>query len=227
MARTDRLLDLLQILRRHRHPVSGENLADELGISIRTLYRDIATLRGQGADILGEPGMGYVLKPGFLLPPLMFSQDELEALVLGVRWVSKRTGGALGQAADSALARIAAVLPDDLRSKLDDNHLLVGPAEVSGAGAQVLTPIRLAIRREHMLSIAYEDQSGALTQRVVWPFALGFFDHVRVMIAWCETRRDFRHFRADRIISLEETGQRYPRRKPVLLKEWRASQAIP
>ncbi len=227
MARTDRLLDLLQILRRHRHPVSGDVLSEELGISIRTLYRDIATLRGQGADILGEPGMGYVLKPGFLLPPLMFSQDELEALVLGVRWVSKRTGGALGQAADNALAKIAAVLPYDLSDRLDDHHLLVGPAQHPGTGMEALTQIRLAIRREHTLAITYEDQAGAVTQRVVWPFALGFFDHVRVMIAWCETRRDFRHFRADRITSLEETGQRYPRRKPVLLKEWRASQAIP
>jgi predicted DNA-binding transcriptional regulator YafY len=227
MARTDRLLDLLQILRRHRHPVSGDVLSEELGISIRTLYRDIATLRGQGADILGEPGMGYVLKPGFLLPPLMFSQDELEALVLGVRWVSKRTGGALGQAADNALAKIAAVLPHDLSDRLDDHHLLVGPAQQPGTGMEALTQIRLAIRREHTLAITYEDQAGAVTQRVVWPFALGFFDHVRVMIAWCETRRDFRHFRADRIISLEETGQRYSRRKPVLLKEWRASQAIP
>ncbi|WP_377296166.1 helix-turn-helix transcriptional regulator [Rhizobium sp. SGZ-381] len=227
MARTDRLLDLLQILRRHRHPVSGEVLADELHVSIRTLYRDIATLRGQGADILGEPGMGYVLKPGFLLPPLMFSQDELEALVLGMRWVSKRTGGALGQAADSALARIAAVLPDELRNRLDDNHLLVGPAPDSGTDTVLLTPIRLAIRREHTLAMTYEDQSGALTQRIVWPIALGFFDHVRVMIAWCEKRQDFRHFRADRIVSLEETGQRYPRRKTVLLKEWRASQSIP
>lgn len=227
MARTDRLLDLLQILRRHRHPVSGDVLSEELRISIRTLYRDIATLRGQGADILGEPGMGYVLKPGFLLPPLMFSQDELEALVLGVRWVSKRTGGALGKAADNALAKIAAVLPHDLSDRLDDHHLLVGPAQEAGTGMEALTQIRLAIRREHTLAITYEDQAGAVTQRVVWPFALGFFDHVRVMIAWCETRRDFRHFRADRIISLEETGQRYPRRKPVLLKEWRASQAIP
>jgi predicted DNA-binding transcriptional regulator YafY len=116
MSRSARLLDLLQLLRRHRQPVSGDNLARELGISIRTLYRDIATLQAQGADITGEPGIGYILKPGFMLPPLMFSEDELEALVLGSRWVSKRAGGPLGKAAENALAKIASVLPKDLRT---------------------------------------------------------------------------------------------------------------
>lgn len=90
MSRAERLLDLLQTLRRHRLPVSGHRLASELGISLRTLYRDIATLQAQGAEIDGEPGMGYVLKPGFMLPPLMFSTEEIEALVLGTRWVAQR-----------------------------------------------------------------------------------------------------------------------------------------
>ena len=88
MSRSQRLLDLIQVLRRHRRPVSGHALADELGISIRTLYRDIATLQAQGADIEGEPGLGYILKPGFMLPPLMFSEDEIEAMVLGSRLVA-------------------------------------------------------------------------------------------------------------------------------------------
>ncbi len=90
MSRTQRLLDLMQILRRHRYPVAGHSLAEELGISMRTLYRDIATLQQQGADIVGEVGIGYVLRPGFMLPPLMFSQTEIEALVLGMRWVERR-----------------------------------------------------------------------------------------------------------------------------------------
>ena len=91
MTRTERLLDLLQLLRRHRTPISGAALASELGVSLRSLYRDIATLRGQGAGIEGEPGLGYVLRPGFTLPPLMFSVEELEALVLGSRWVALRS----------------------------------------------------------------------------------------------------------------------------------------
>src|SRR6476660_2658089 len=99
MSRSQRLLDLLQILRRHRFPVTGAALAGELGISLRTLYRDIASLQEQGANIEGEPGLGYVLRPGFMLPPLMFSEDEIEALVLGSRWVAERGDERLGAAA--------------------------------------------------------------------------------------------------------------------------------
>ena len=113
--RAQRLLDLIQVLRRHRQPVTGAALADELGVSLRTLYRDIATLQAQGATIDGEPGIGYVLRPGFMLPPLMFSEDEIAALVLGSRWVADRADTPLGMAASNALAKIAAVLPPDLR----------------------------------------------------------------------------------------------------------------
>lgn len=221
MSRSARLLDLIQILRRHRQPVSGETLARELDISIRTLYRDIATLQAQGADIIGEPGIGYILKPGFMLPPLMFSEDELEALVLGSRWVSKRAGGPLGKAAENALAKIASVLPKDLREQLDATNLLVGPGDPVVDGEIHLSAIRLAIRKERKVDISYSDEAGRTSERTIWPFALGFFDRVRVVVAWCELRDDFRHFRADRIAGLRETDQRYPRRKAVLLKEWR------
>src|SRR5438105_14160976 len=126
MSRTERLLELLQILRRHRAPVSGATLAADLDISIRTLYRDIATLQGQGAEIQGEPGLGYVLKPGFMLPPLMFSIDELEALVLGAGWVGRQTDDArLSRAAGNALSKIGAVLPPDLRREIDTGALYV------------------------------------------------------------------------------------------------------
>jgi predicted DNA-binding transcriptional regulator YafY len=221
MSRSARLLDLLQLLRRHRQPVSGDNLARELGISIRTLYRDIATLQAQGADITGEPGIGYILKPGFMLPPLMFSEDELEALVLGSRWVSKRAGGPLGKAAENALAKIASVLPKDLRDQLDATNLIVGPGDPVVDGEVHLSTIRLAIRKERKLDIGYADEAGRASQRTIWPFALGFFDRVRIVMAWCELRSDFRHFRVDRIADLAPTDARYPRRKAVLLKEWR------
>src|SRR5690606_27088595 len=115
----ERLLSLLQALRRHRRPVSGALLAAELGISIRTLYRDIRSLQAQGADIEGEPGIGYVLRPGFMLPPLMFSQAELEALMIGFRWVAKFADEPLTEAASDALAKISAVLPENLRSELE------------------------------------------------------------------------------------------------------------
>lgn len=222
MSRSERLLDLIQCLRRHRRPVSGHVLADELGISIRTLYRDIATLQGQGAPIEGEAGLGYVLKPGFMLPPLMFSDEEIEAIVLGSRWVAKQPDQRLSTAAANALAKIAAVLPDDLREDLDASTLLVGPPAQAIEGID-LGAVRQAIRNERKLGFLYRDAGGVASQRIVWPFALGFFDKVRVVVAWCEMRQDFRHFRADRISSLNTIDTRYPRRRQVLLKEWRAT----
>lgn len=226
MSRSERLLALIQVLRRHRRPVSGRTLAAETGVSLRTLYRDIATLQAQGADIEGEPGLGYVLRPGFMLPPLMFSEDEIEALVLGSRWVARRADDRLGDAARNALAKIAAVLPEDLRQGLDANALLVGPGRAIAGGSIDLAAVRQAIRGERKLAIAYRGPEGAETRRVIWPFALGFFDQVRMVVAWCELRQGFRHFRTDRILELAAIEARYPRRRQVLLKEWREMQGI-
>ena len=227
MSRTERLLDLIQLLRRHRAPVTGPALADELGISIRTLYRDIATLQAQGADIQGEPGLGYVLRPGFTLPPLMFSADEIEALVLGSRWVARRAEDPrLGDAAANALSKITAVLPAELRDSVDGSNLLVGGGEVIPAQVDLST-IRLAIREEKKLVIAYRNAGGTATERTIWPFAIGFFDRVRVVIGWCELRTDYRHFRLDRIDRMELLAERYPRRRAAMLKEWREREGIP
>ncbi|MHA7629893.1 helix-turn-helix transcriptional regulator [Corallococcus sp. M7] len=224
MARTARLLELMQALRRHRAPVSGTALARELGISIRTLYRDIATLQEQGADIRGEAGVGYVLRPGFTLPPLNFSVEELEALVLGSRWVAVRGDSRLAAAADNAVAKIRAVLPAELRESVDAAALTV-PTITSAEPVRVdVSVIRTAIRKEHTLSIAYQDTGGAHTQRTVWPLLLGFFERVMVVAAWCELRQDYRAFRVDRILAVEATGLRYPRRRADLVKEWRAKQ---
>ncbi|MEB2845036.1 HTH domain-containing protein [Rhizobiales bacterium RZME27] len=226
VARSERLLTLLQVLRRYRQPVSGKILAQETGVSLRTLYRDIASLQAQGALIEGEAGLGYVLKPGFMLPPMMFSPEEIEALVLGSRWVAKMADVRLAAGAVDALEKIAAVLPSELRAEIDESTLLVaGPRRPDDKSDLVL--IRKSIRAEHILELAYEDEKGALTQRRVWPFALGFFDSIRIMIAWCEMRQGFRHFRTDRIASAISTEKRYPRRRSVLLKAWREDQGIP
>ena len=226
MSRSERLLDLLQTLRRHRRPVSGKVLADEIGVSLRTLYRDIASLQAQGATIEGEPGVGYVLRPGYLLPPLMFPPEEIEALVLGSRWVAGRADNRLRDAARSALARIAAVLPPDLRDELDASALLVGPGATLVADAIDPALLRKAIRTERKLSLSYRDGSGTASERVVWPFALAFFDHVRVLLGWCELRQDFRSFRTDRIGRAEVLDACYPRRRQALLKQWRDIEKI-
>jgi predicted DNA-binding transcriptional regulator YafY len=226
MSRAERLLELMQVLRRHRRPVSGAQLARELGISLRTLYRDIASLQAQGAHIDGEPGMGYLLRPGFMLPPLMFSEEEIEALVLGSRWVADRADTELAAAARNLLAKIGAVLPADLRHELDSSALLVGPGSALAAGDAELPKIRRAIRTQRKVEIRYRDTKGEETTRIIWPFALGFFDRVRVVAAWCELRRDLRHFRTDRIVALDVSKSSYPRPRQALLKEWRENQRI-
>jgi predicted DNA-binding transcriptional regulator YafY len=226
MSRAERLLELMQVLRRHRRPVSGKTLARELGVSIRTMYRDIASLQAQGAHIEGEPGMGYVLKPGFMLPPLMFSEEEIEALVLGSRWVADRGDPELAEAARNVLAKIGAVLPADLRHELDGSTLLVGPGATPPTGDQELPKIRRAIRAQRKLDITYRDLKGVDTSRTVWPFALGFFEQMRVLVCWCETRQAIRHFRTDRITSLAVARQTYPRSRHQLLAEWRAQERV-
>jgi predicted DNA-binding transcriptional regulator YafY len=226
MSRAERLLDLIQSLRRHRAPVTGPALAAEFGVSIRTLYRDIATLQAQGADIQGEPGLGYVLRPGFTLPPLMFSADEIEALVLGSRWVATRAADErLGFAASNALSKISAVLPPELRDSVDAATLMVATGETIASIVDI-SAIRVAIRNEHKLAIAYRNADGSATERSIWPIAIAFFDKVRIIAAWCELRQDYRNFRVDRISSMDVTGTRYPRRRAALLKEWRERERI-
>lgn len=223
MSRATRLLDLLQLLRRHRYPVSGAELARELDISLRTLYRDIAALQSQGAHIEGEPGVGYVLRPGYMLPPLMLSQEELEALVLGTRWVADRGDPRLAEAAQNALTKISAVLPKDMSDELDSTGLIVAPAWPPAEAPVIdLGDMREAIRRETCVDMEYVDLKGVSTTRTVWPIALGFFDHVRLLIVWCEMRQGFRHFRTDRVLTWTPQEKRYPKRRAALLKAWRA-----
>jgi predicted DNA-binding transcriptional regulator YafY len=221
MSRAERLLQLLQVLRRYRRPVSGQTLADELGVSIRTLYRDIASLQAQGAMIEGEPGVGYVMKAGFMLPPIMFGSEELDALVLGMRWVADRCDKTLSSGALSALSKIAAVLPPELRRELDESSLLVGAP--LRRPVNLISPdlLRAAVRAERKLEITYVDGNGNHSRRVVWPFALVYFDQARVLMCWCELRSDFRNFRSDRILSVEQRQERYPKRRSTLLREWR------
>ncbi|MFZ6759297.1 helix-turn-helix transcriptional regulator [Undibacterium sp. Ji50W] len=226
MSRTERLLQLMQILRRHRYPVSGAVLSQELGISLRSLYRDIATLQNQGAKIAGEAGMGYLLQPGFTLPPLMFTEEEIAAIALGSRWVAQQADHKLALAARDALAKIASVLPAEARLELETSGLLIGPCSKNPGNDEQLRQIRLSIRKQHKLVLEYQDETGKASERTIWPCALAFFDSLRVIVAWCELRNDFRHFRTDRILNLQVADQTYPRSRQALLKEWRVQQGI-
>lgn len=221
MVRSIRLFDLIQALRRRRRPVSAVVLAEELGVSRRTIYRDIETLIALGAPVMGEAGVGYVLRSGFLLPPLMLTEEELEALALGGLWVTQRADRDLVLAARNALSKISAVLPGSLTLSLEDSTLLSAP--VSSPTEEPFDPgiLRNAIRKEHKLQLVYRDDAGADSERIVWPIAIVYFDAVRILVAWCEARAAFRHFRTDRIIAVSGMDVRYPKRRQSLLKAWR------
>lgn len=227
MSRARRLLQLVQLLRRHRRPVTAEALAESLEISVRSLYRDVATLRAQGARIEGEAGVGYVLRPGFLLPPLMFDEGELEALVLGLRLAEEHGDATLAGHAIDALAKLRAVLPDDARDLVDGTGLLAGPAGERPKEAIDLGEVRRAIRAQEKARIRYGDAQGRESERTIWPLALAFFARVRLVVAWCEARGDFRSFRVDRVTRWTTTGAPMPRPRAALLREWHAREAIP
>ena len=196
-------------------------------MSDRTIYRDIATLIGQGAPIDGEAGIGYVLRPGFVLPPLMFSDDEIEALVFGLRLAAARGDDPLAAAATDTLAKITAVLPPRLRDAANDVGLIAGAAPDKAPSGANLTEIRRLIRAERKLRITYADAGGKRSRRTIWPIAVAFFEQVQVVAAWCESRKDYRHFRTDRILAMEPTDERYPRHRRALLADWRKRENVP
>jgi predicted DNA-binding transcriptional regulator YafY len=220
MSRTGRLFQLMDALRGNRRPVTASVLAEQLGVSERTIYRDIQSLTQLGAPIDGSAGVGYMLRTGFFLPPLMFDADELEALVLGARWIRHQGDMQLSAAADRALAKIATATPRDLRDHMADTSLWV-PAWQQAVPDPFVQPAREAIRRQCKLRIDYRDAKGSASERVVWPFALAYFQECRILAAWCELRDAIRHFRVDRIGRVEVTEERYPAPRHALIRQWR------
>jgi predicted DNA-binding transcriptional regulator YafY len=222
VGRSTRLLSLLQALRGRRHPVTAASLARELEVSERTIYRDISALADQGAPIQGEAGVGYVLRPGLFLPPLMLTEDETEAVLLGLRYVDQRGDEVLTRAAGNARAKITSILSREMRAAADAPLSIPGP---DGYGfpqnAVPLALLRTAIRTQQRLAIAYIDQRDRRTERVVWPILLGFMDNARVLTGWCELREAFRFFRTDRILSAE-ARERYPGRRADLVGTFHA-----
>jgi predicted DNA-binding transcriptional regulator YafY len=224
MDKTERLFALLDALRRRRTPVTGETLAEEQNVSVRTIYRDMQTLIGLGAPIEAEAGLGYVLRPGFFLPPLMFTPIELEALVLGARWVQTLPDGELGAAARNALAKIATASNPDLRGRIEDPGLW--PINLGSFKATPRTPVleraREAMRTERAVYLEYEDAEGQATTRTIWPIQLAYYEQKEIVAAWCCLREDYRMFRTDRIVRFELTKDAYARSRRELSQEWLA-----
>lgn len=221
MRRADRLFQIIQILRRTARPVTAAALAEELETSIRTVYRDIADLMAQRVPIRGEAGVGYVLEDGFDMPPLMLTAEELEAVLLGAQFVAGRADPELARAAKDLVAKIAQVIPENLRPFVASSPLTATPQWRAEVDAIDMARLRLAIREQQKVRLAYRDEAGAVTERVIWPISVGYFDTVRIIAAWCELRGAFRHFRTDRVVGAGFLEARYMRPRPQLWAEWK------
>jgi len=225
VGKTERLFGVMDALRRHRRPVTASRLAEEQGVSVRTLYRDVQTLISLGAPIDGEAGIGYMLRPGFFLPPLMFGREELEALVLGIQWVSAQPDDKLAEAAKNALGKIAAASPADLRELIDDTGLRPILITWKQKPMPVLGLIRQAMRQEKALVMQYDDETSRSSERNIWPVQLAYYEGKQIVAAWCCMRNAFRHFRTDRITGLTLTDNRFGKPRKMLVREWRIEQA--
>lgn len=222
MRRTERLFQIIQILRASRHPVTGRALADELEVSLRTLYRDMAELMAQRVPITGEAGTGYVLEQGYDMPPLMLTADELEAAALGAAWVAAQSDPSLARAARDLVSKLAEVIPDELRPIVLDAGSVPVPVGRFETDQYNGAELRRAIRERKRLQLAYEDRSGQASQRVIWPLMIAYLDNTRYIVGWCETRAGFRHFRTDRVRGLEVLAETYPGRRSNLIRDWEA-----
>jgi predicted DNA-binding transcriptional regulator YafY len=198
MRRADRLFQIIQVLRR-RNVVTAARLADELEVSERTIYRDVRDLVLAGVPIEGEAGVGYVLRRGFDLPPLMFTDAEVEAMVLGARTVTSWADPALAKAAQDVLAKVEAVLPDRLRARMESTPLFAPGFHVRQELAARLGVQRLAIDGRRKVWLAYTRADGEASERTVRPLGLFFWGNAWSMVGWCELRNAFRHFRLDRM----------------------------
>lgn len=208
MRRADRLFQIVQELRRHKL-VTARRLADTLEVSERTIYRDIRDLAASGVPIEGEAGVGYVLQRGFDLPPLMFTEEEIEALVLGARIIESWADPALAKAAADVVAKVQAVLPESLRDQVERTPL-AAPADHSAAPMSVdAAAIRAALRNRRKLHFHYRNAEGRASERAVRPLALAFYGPVWLLIAWCELRGDFRAFRLDRMHEMTVLEERF------------------
>lgn len=221
MRRADRLFQIIQILRRTSHPVTAGAIASELEVSKRSVYRDIADLMGQRVPIRGEAGIGYVLENGFDLPPLMLTADEIEAAVLGAQWVSRRGDPALARAALDLIAKIAAAVPEKLRPYALEPAAATPPAWKKEPDTIDMAQVRTQIHAGRKIALRYRDEAERESERKIWPVAVGYLDTVRLLIAWCELRNDFRHFRTDRVVTAEFLDERYPERPAKLRAKWR------
>ena len=224
MRSTDRLFQIIQILRRTPRPVTAAAIAEELEVSRRTVYRDIADLIGRRVPIHGTAGFGYTLDDDYEMRPLALSPDETEALALGAQWVSRHPDQALARLALDALSKIRLSLPESSRTVLEQPTLGVKSIATALGATLDTTCLREAIRRWRVVTFNYRALDGTISQRHVWPILLGYEDTRCLLIAWCEERDALRHFRLERMFHIEVLERRPPKRRSDLMRKWRAQQ---
>jgi len=210
MHKSERLFQLVNLLRGRRTAITAQQLADVMEVTTRTIYRDIQTLIQTGIPIDGEAGIGYLLAPGFQLPPLMFDFEELQSLLLGSSMVQAWTDPELAKAATRAEAKIRATLPPTLLQQAEEQPYQVPQFDKHNEVRERHGIIRKACEQKNKLVLCYSDVELAESERIIWPLGLIFWGEKWTLLAWCELRNDFRHFRLDRIVELNETGGEFP-----------------
>jgi predicted DNA-binding transcriptional regulator YafY len=221
MRRADRLFDVIQVLRTAKKPVTAAAIAETLEVTVRTIYRDVATLQARRVPIEGAPGLGYVLRKGFDLPPLMFTIDEVEAIAVGARLVRRLRDTELQQAASRVLDKVTMVLPESLRAHMADAPVYVSRGDAPEPKVDV-AQVRAAIRDRRKIRLSYVDEKGRRTRRTIWPLAMAYYVDVTVLGAWCELRRDLRNFRVERIAASRMLAARFQDHNGKLLAQWLA-----
>jgi predicted DNA-binding transcriptional regulator YafY len=220
--RADRLFEIIQLLRSAKGPTTARQMADALEVTPRTIYRDIAALQAARVPVEGSAGVGYVMRRGYDLPPLMFTDEEIEAISVGLRLLHRTGDIALLAAAGRVADKIAEVLPGSGRASLEEPVLFASTWGVDPPGNVDVGTLRAAIREQRRLRLLYRDQDGRQSLRTVCPIALTYHVEVAVLAAWCELRQDFRHFRLDRIHRIDEEPGPFFRPGRELRAEWRA-----
>ncbi|HEY4250037.1 MAG TPA: YafY family protein [Roseomonas sp.] len=226
MRRADRLFDIIQALRSASGPMTAASLAERLEVTTRTIYRDIATLQARRVPIEGAAGIGYLLRRGFDLPPLMFTADEVDAIAVGARLLGRLRDPGLQDAAASVLAKIASILPERLRAGVVTAPFLVSDGSAIIPDGIDLAALRRAIRETRKVRISYQDATGRRSHRTVWPIAMLYYVDVTLLGAWCELRQDYRHFRVERIQTSTMLEEGFPTGDGKLLQGWFALQRM-
>ncbi len=227
MSRSDRLFEIIQRLRGARKPLRAIDLAQEMEVTERTVYRDMAALQAMRVPIEGAAGIGYVMRAGFDLPPLMFGEEEVEAILVGMSLLQRTGDKGLLAAAARVSGKIATILPADRARSLDRAHLKVSAWGVGRTLKVDMRLLRQAIREERKLAISYVDEKGRRSRRRLRPIAIIYWIEVVVLVAWCEQRRALRHFRVDRITACRQLVENFRGEGDALRAKWQAQEGVP